>query len=394
MPKVKVGNDNSDGVAGQNTYSAHVGGGSMSFDSDGDLYIGTGDDVDPFGAGGNGYAPMDQRYPQRYDARNTSANTNDLRGKILRIHPLANASGAAGAGTTYSIPTGNMFAPGTANTKPEIFAMGFRNPFTVQADPAHPGTVVVGEYGPDAGDQQRHARPGRRDRVEPRHQARLLRLAAVRGRQLGRQQLLPLHVPERPVRRPLRLLGGADPQRVAEQHRPDRTSPARPSAPTSGTSAPASIPRASRSRPGRARRSRSPARSTTTTPPTRRRRSGRPTTTAPGSSSTAPRTGGARRASRTTAAAILRVNGLFGSSQFGSPSHTYPIPVKFGPDGSLYMATWGFDCCRAQLPDQRARPADAGRLHRRRGGHHRAGGRRGRHGHAATAPATTSAARR
>ena len=47
---------------------------------------------------------------------------------------------------------------------------------------------------------------------------------------------------------------------------------------------------------------------------------------------------------------ILRVNGLFGSSQFGSPSHTYPIPVKFGPDGALYMATWGFDCCRAQLP--------------------------------------------
>ena len=47
---------------------------------------------------------------------------------------------------------------------------------------------------------------------------------------------------------------------------------------------------------------------------------------------------------------ILRVNGLFGSSQFGNPGHSYPIPVKFGPDGALYMATWGFDCCRAQLP--------------------------------------------
>ena len=123
---------------------------SLSFDSEGSLYIGTGDDVDPFGAGGNGYAPMDQRYPERYDARNTSANTNDLRGKILRIKPLANAAGAAGAGTTYSIPAGNMFAPGTEKTKPEIFAMGFRNPFTVAADPAHPGTVVVGDYGPDA----------------------------------------------------------------------------------------------------------------------------------------------------------------------------------------------------------------------------------------------------
>ena len=51
---------------------------------------------------------------------------------------------------------------------------------------------------------------------------------------------------------------------------------------------------------------------------------------------------------------LLRVNGLFGSSQFGSPSHTYPIPVKFGPDGSLYLATWDYDCCRAQLPGQLA----------------------------------------
>ena len=139
VPKVKVGNDNRDGVAGQNTYCAHVGGGTLSFDSEGSLYIGTGDDVDPFGAGGNGYAPMDQRYPERYDARNTSANTNDLRGKILRIKPLANATGAAGAGTTYSIPHGQHVPAGTAKTKPEIFAMGFRNPFTVAGRPGPPG---------------------------------------------------------------------------------------------------------------------------------------------------------------------------------------------------------------------------------------------------------------
>jgi hypothetical protein len=43
-----------------------------------------------------------------------------------------------------------MFPSGTEKTKPEIFAMGFRNPFTVQADPAHAGTVVVGDYAPDA----------------------------------------------------------------------------------------------------------------------------------------------------------------------------------------------------------------------------------------------------
>ena len=55
-----------------------------------------------------------------------------------------------GIGTTYSIPTGNMFAPGTANTLPEIFAMGFRNPFRLTIDP-HTGWVLLGNYGPDAG---------------------------------------------------------------------------------------------------------------------------------------------------------------------------------------------------------------------------------------------------
>ena len=139
VPKVKVGNDNSDGVAGQTTYSAHVGGGSMSFDSAGDLYIGTGDDVDPFGLGGNGYAPLDQRYPQRYDSRNTSANTNDLRGKILRIHPLANASGAAGAGTTYSIPTGNMFAPGHGEHEARDLRDGLPQPVHGPGRPGTPG---------------------------------------------------------------------------------------------------------------------------------------------------------------------------------------------------------------------------------------------------------------
>ena len=47
-------------------------------------------------------------------------------------------------------PPGNMFAPGTANTLPEIFAMGFRNPFRITIDP-HTGWVLLGNYGPDAG---------------------------------------------------------------------------------------------------------------------------------------------------------------------------------------------------------------------------------------------------
>ncbi|NEE54918.1 PQQ-dependent sugar dehydrogenase, partial [Streptomyces sp. SID8455] len=69
-------------------------------------------------------------------------NTNDLRGKVLRIK--------VGADGSYTIPSGNLFAPGTARTRPEIYAMGFRNPFRMSVDKPT-GTVYLGDYGPDAG---------------------------------------------------------------------------------------------------------------------------------------------------------------------------------------------------------------------------------------------------
>ena len=76
-----------------------------------------------------GYSPIDERSNRNpaFDAQRTSANTNDLRGKILRIRVRANGGG-------YSIPAGNLFRPGTARTKPEIYAMGFRNPFRMAVD--------------------------------------------------------------------------------------------------------------------------------------------------------------------------------------------------------------------------------------------------------------------
>ncbi|MEV4756479.1 PQQ-dependent sugar dehydrogenase [Micromonospora sp. NPDC049559] len=119
----------------------HVGG-DIDFDAAGNLYLSTGDDSNPFES--NGYSPLDERtnrYPS-YDAQRSAGNTNDLRGKILRIKVNANG--------TYSIPAGNLFAPGTANTRPEIYAMGFRNPFRISVDKAT-GAVYVGDYGPDAG---------------------------------------------------------------------------------------------------------------------------------------------------------------------------------------------------------------------------------------------------
>ncbi|MEU4769366.1 PQQ-dependent sugar dehydrogenase [Actinosynnema sp. NPDC023794] len=119
----------------------HVGG-DIDFDAAGNLYLSTGDDSNPFDS--SGYTPIDERTNRNpvYDAQRSAGNTNDLRGKVLRIKVNANGS--------YSIPAGNLFAPGTANTRPEIYAMGLRNPFRFNVDKAT-GAIYVGEYGPDAG---------------------------------------------------------------------------------------------------------------------------------------------------------------------------------------------------------------------------------------------------
>ena len=119
----------------------HVGG-DIDFDAAGNLYLSTGDDSNPFDSAG--YAPIDERTNRNpaYDAQRSAGNTNDLRGKVLRIKVQPNG--------TYTIPSGNLFAPGTANTRPEIYAMGFRNPFRMSVD-KQTGVVYLGDYGPDAG---------------------------------------------------------------------------------------------------------------------------------------------------------------------------------------------------------------------------------------------------
>ncbi|MBP2708698.1 PQQ-dependent sugar dehydrogenase, partial [Microbispora sp. RL4-1S] len=128
-------------VANDRGMCCHVGG-DIDFDAQGNLYLTTGDDSNPFESGG--YAPLDERSDRnpQYDVQRTAANSNDLRGKLLRIHPEADGS--------YTIPSGNLFAPGTAKTRPEIYGMGLRNPFRMSVDKAT-GVVYLGDYGPDAG---------------------------------------------------------------------------------------------------------------------------------------------------------------------------------------------------------------------------------------------------
>ena len=66
----------------------HVGG-DIVFDQAGNLLLSTGDDSNPFES--EGYAPIDEREGRNpvFDAQRSAANTNDLRGKVLRITPGA-----------------------------------------------------------------------------------------------------------------------------------------------------------------------------------------------------------------------------------------------------------------------------------------------------------------
>jgi len=123
-------------VPNQRTSCCHLGGG-MVFDSHDNLYLSTGDNT-PNAT--DGFAPLDERKGKSlHDSQRTSGNTNDLRGKILRIHPEIDG--------TYSIPKDNLFPEGTKNTRPEIYTMGNRNPYRLSID-SKTGWLYWGEVGP------------------------------------------------------------------------------------------------------------------------------------------------------------------------------------------------------------------------------------------------------
>ena len=184
--------------------------GSMTWDTAGNLYFAVGDNTNS-GGDSAGMAPIDERTDRdaQYDAQRTSGNTNDLRGKINRIHPESNG--------TYTIPAGNLFAPGTAQHPARDLHHGQPQPVPDlgrQDGQQHP---LLGRGRPGRRRHGRQPRPGRLRRVQPRHRARQLRLAVLR----------------RPERRLQRL--GLRGQRAARlvpvrRHRPARstTRPATP----------------------------------------------------------------------------------------------------------------------------------------------------------------------
>ncbi len=111
--------------------------GSLAFGPEGNLYIAVGDNTNPHNPGY--YNSIDERPGREYwDAQRTAGNTHDLRGKVLRIKPLADGG--------YAIPAGNLFPADGSRGKPEIYAVGCRNPYRIHVDP-ETGYLYWGDVG-------------------------------------------------------------------------------------------------------------------------------------------------------------------------------------------------------------------------------------------------------
>lgn len=113
----------------------HMGGGLFFDKARGNLILGTGDNSPPIPD-----PPIDiSPGGMMRDSLRSSANSQDLRGKILRIHPRDDGG--------YDIPAGNLFSD-PKQGRPEIFAMGVRNGFHTSVDPKT-GWIAWGDVGPN-----------------------------------------------------------------------------------------------------------------------------------------------------------------------------------------------------------------------------------------------------
>ena len=165
--------------------------GDIDFDSHNNLWLVTGDDTPAGGGNSGGFSPHNDMLTAtglfnapHVDARRSALNTNDLRGKILRITVQPDGS--------YTIPPGNLFTgteEGGGKTRPEIYAMGFRNPFRITLDKNDDAYIT--DYSPDSQTPTVFRGPAGTGRMMVVRRAGQLRLAAVL---LARPALLPVEL--------------------------------------------------------------------------------------------------------------------------------------------------------------------------------------------------------
>ncbi len=141
--------------------------GGIDMGADGVMVIGTGDDTSPHSSecNSNNAAPILWN-DRGCDAQKSAGNTGSLRGKMLRIRPIAfpdSLTPVTGIGTTYDIPPGNLwesidqpaFNPNwdpafdtLSKVRKEIYTMGHRNPYHPRRD-TRSGWIFTGEVGLD-----------------------------------------------------------------------------------------------------------------------------------------------------------------------------------------------------------------------------------------------------
>ena len=113
-------------------------GGQLQFGPDGMLYVGDGD------GGGGG---------DRHGAHGNGQNPGVLLGKLMRIDPAARTGGEP-----YGIPQDNPFV-GRAGYRPEIWALGLRNPWRFSFDLVT-GDLWIGDVGQDKWEEVDHLAKG------------------------------------------------------------------------------------------------------------------------------------------------------------------------------------------------------------------------------------------
>lgn len=122
----------------QRKYCCHSAG-YLAFGPGDLLYLSIGDNTNAEET--EGYTPVDERVGHELaDNQAAAANSQDLRGKVIRIKPMPDG--------TYEIPDGNLFPKDGSKGRPEIYVMGCRNPYRISIDMKN-AFLYWGDVGPD-----------------------------------------------------------------------------------------------------------------------------------------------------------------------------------------------------------------------------------------------------